>query len=132
MPDTVVPQHSRQAQKGTTIISFNSSGAKNDRILHVNTKEKFSCSFLQTKIKSRDVQIFRLLSAPYAFIIVQMPTQMNPRPATHERYLKFIDCARNEPTRTAIADAVIRAQADPRNTVSLLFVDPDAYRNVAI
>jgi len=61
-----------------------------------------------------------------------MPTQINPKPATHERYLEFIYWAKNEPTRTAIPDAVIRAQADPRNTVSLLFVDPDAYRSVAI
>ena len=132
MPDTVTPQQSRQAQKGTIIISSNSSEAKNDRILHDNTKGKFSCSFLQTKIKSRDVQIFRLSSAPYAFKIVQMPMKINPRPATHERYLKFIDCARNEPTRTASPDAATSAQADPKNTVSLLFVDPDAYRSVAI
>jgi hypothetical protein len=132
MPDTVTPQQSKQAQKGTIIISSNSSYSINDRILHENSKRKASSSFLQTKFKLRDFQLFRLLLVPYALIIVQIPMKMNPRPATHDRYLKFICWARNEPTSTAIPDAVIRAQADPRNTVSLLFVDPDAYKSVAI
>ena len=61
-----------------------------------------------------------------------MPTQINPKPAINERYLVFIYWEKNEPTSTAIPDAAIRAQADPRNTVSLPFVEPEAYRSVAI
>jgi hypothetical protein len=48
MPDTVTPQQSRQAPKGTIIISFNSSDTMDDRILYYNTKAKSSCSFIQT------------------------------------------------------------------------------------
>jgi hypothetical protein len=61
--------------------------------------------------------LFALFFIIYALNIVQMPTQIKPTPAAHERYWEFTYRATKEPTRTAIPDAATRANAEPINTV---------------